>query len=157
MESINLNIGQKRVLHNTLMVFEKTLRYAEWSLDQDGMEGIFYRQVNPLSPAERDLLRLKIGQTMQLLAEFASKLNLEPYEEDLSRHIKAELSDNWTNLMNSQPANLKGYGKTSLDSARIINPYIDQLARAALELSSLFSTDHPETPDFSEDRRHEDK
>ena len=157
MESIDLNNGQKRVLHNTLMVFEKTLRHAEWSLDQDGTEGIFYRQVNPLSATERDMLRIKIAQTLQFLAEFASRLGLEPYEEDLSRHVRAELSVNWTNLMNSRTTKLKGYGKTSQESARIINPYIDQLARAALELSSLFSTDHRQPSDLSEKRLHDDK
>jgi hypothetical protein len=139
-----LNPYQKASLATVLRLFEEDLRQADTWLDGRQVDGILYRRQLHLTPTQRTEARKRIAAALKEIAALAEKLGLEQKIEDPAGLIRSQMSSAWANLVDSQTGKLKRYGEVHPDAAKGIDPHIQHLARAALELASLFEN-YPST------------
>ena len=140
-----LNPSQKASLATVLLMFEEDLRQVNTWLDGRQAEGILYRRQLHLMPAQRRAARKRIASALDEIAALAEKLGLEQEIEDPAGLIRGQMSIAYANLIDSQADKLKRYGEVHPDAATGIDPHIQRLAQAALELAALFEY-HSTTP-----------
>jgi len=144
-----LNPYQKASLATVLRMFEEDLRQADRWLDGYQAEGILYRQELHLAPLKRTRARKRIAAALDEIADLARGLGLEQQIEDPAGLIRGQMSIAWANLMDSQAGKLKRYGEVQPDVGTEIDPHIQRLAQAALELASMFENNF--SPPASDD------
>lgn len=143
---IALTAPQKRFLSSCLISFEKSLRLTERLLKEDGETGILYFMKQPLSAGVRQKAQKRINKVLQELDNLVKKLDLEPIEERMERIIMAELSVSWADLMDARSKRLRGYGDIDPRIVEILDPGIESLSRAAMELNQLILSDMEDAP-----------
>lgn len=140
-----LNPYQKASLATVLRMFEENLRQAETWLNGQQVEGILYRQELHLTSAQRDSISKHITAALAEIDTLARELGLEPEIENPADLIRGQMSIAWANLVDSQSSKMKRYGDIHPEAAREVDPHIQRLAQAALELAALFEN-HLSTP-----------
>jgi len=137
-----LNPNQQNYLHASLQTFEKALRLADQLLAAQGsVRGILYYQKSNLDAEMRQSARNKISLALQELEILVNQLGLEAKEENSDQMIMAQMSASWADLVDSQSGRLKGYGDLDRQTAAMIDPALNRLARLAAELGEFFTVD----------------
>ena len=132
-----LNPAQQRSVTVALKMMEEHLRQIlQWmSLSEE--EGVLFRRKIDLSEEERTKVMKKINEGLDLIAQLAERLNLQPVEEDLNSAIRSQMSVDWANMMDARAEKLAGYGAVNPSLALTLDPSIERLAYVALSLANL--------------------
>jgi hypothetical protein len=141
MDQIILTEPQQRSLRAALISYERALRLANRLLEDGDEVGILYHRKLSLDPDQYRLTHEKISRALQELSDLVKQLGLKPVEEDAARIIVSQMSASWTDLVDCRSDRMKGYGKVDLETATKIDPAIDGLAKIALELCNLITSD----------------
>jgi hypothetical protein len=90
-----------------------------------------------------------VAAVLDQIAALAQEIGLEPEVEDPAGLIRGELSVSWANLIDTQSRKLKRFGDVNPGLEGVLDPAIQRLAQAALELASLFDnySSTPASPD----------
>ncbi len=144
-----LNPSQKASLATVLRMFEEDLRQASTCLDELQATGILYRRELHLTSPQRAKARERITAALDEISILAEILSLEQEVEDPAGLIRSQMSIAWANLIDTQADKLKRYGEVHPNAASEIDPFIQRLAQAALELAALFDN-HSFTPASSD-------
>jgi hypothetical protein len=139
-----LNPDQRRSVTIVLRMFEENLRQAEAWLQDAEVNGILYQRKLNLSPARRQAAQQRVAAALEQVAALAQEIGLEPEVEDPAGLIRGELSVSWANLIESQSSKLKRFGDVNPGLESVLDPAIQHLAQATLELAALF-----ENPPFT--------
>jgi len=147
----SLNAAQRTAVVIALSGLERDLRQAEMWLRGQPQGGMLYRTSLRLSPARREAVLSEIAKALEVIAQLAERLDLQPTEEPLTNRIAAAMTIDWANLTDTASAKLKRYGPVDPGLRDTLDPEIACLARLALSISSLIEeTDGTEVPDERE-------
>jgi hypothetical protein len=132
-----LNPYQRNSLRVSLMMFEESLyRTQEW-LQGRVEKGILYRRELAVSDDKREQAVQAIRAALSLIQNLAESFDLESQSEDASAIIKGELSESWSNLLETQASKLRRYGAVHPDLAGRLDSQLQNLAGIALQLSAI--------------------
>jgi hypothetical protein len=140
-----LNPDQLRSVTIVLRMFEEDLHQMGTWLDGRQADGILYRRQLHITPLQRAKASTYIADALDEITILAEKLGLEPEVEDGTGWIRGQMSEAWSNLIDSQTKKLKRYGEVHPEAAQEIDPHIQHLAQIAFKLASLFEK-HSSTP-----------
>lgn len=142
-----LTPAQKRSIRASLLSFEQALRKADRMLSEEDEIGILYSRRSRLNIQQRRAIQAKIARALEDLADLTRKLGLEPAEDRLEGVIMADMAVSWETLEGCRSTRMRGYGEMNPDAVEIIDPAIDHLAGAALELYGLVTSDSEGAPE----------
>jgi hypothetical protein len=139
MASIELSENHRRSISITLQLVDQAL--CEWDDWAGGKlrSGVMYRQVDTLSPIQKQELQDKIGKVRQLIVHLRDDLDLEPKNVPISQFIIGHASLLWEMLTELNSRRLQAYGKVPEELTRYIDPIGEQLASEMNEIARLFS------------------
>jgi hypothetical protein len=139
MAPIELGENHRRSISITLQLVDQAL--CEWDDWARGRvrSGIMYRQVDTLSPIQKQELQDKIGKVRQLIMHLRDDLGLEPKNVPTSQFIIGHASLLWEMLTELNGRSLQAYGKVPGELGRYLNPIGEQLAAEMNEIARLFS------------------
>ncbi len=140
-----LNAYQLNALQLTLRSFEEYLRQADEWLSGKTEQSILYHRRLQLSSDRQKAAKRQIAKALKDIAHLASKLELQPLEEDPASLIRGQLMVSWANLVDARSTKLKRYGEIDPRSAIELDPALESLARSAMEIAQLFEGNDPIT------------
>jgi hypothetical protein len=135
-----LNTNQRRSVTIVLRRFEDSLRHAENLLINGGSKGILFQKELVLPPEKRKAAQLLIDEAYNSIAMLVVELNLEPEVENLAGLINGEMSESRADLLDSRSDKLRRFGTVNPGLRQVFDPAIEHLARLALTLADLFTT-----------------
>lgn len=143
------NPYQKASLATTLRMFEDNLRQAQDWLNGQQVHGILFQRRLHIPLSQQVALQKRISAALSEIALMAEKFHLEQKFEDPASLLAGQMSIAWANLIDSQAHKLKRYGKVHPDLAQELDPHLQRLAQAAMELATLFGNNlsNPSFPD----------
>ncbi len=138
-----INSAQRNFIHASLQSFEETLAQAEHWLAHRTETGALYRYHLYLTPEREAEVRQMLRTARAEIATLSARLGLSPHEESVNRLLAARFSQCWTELVDTHPQRLKGYGEVDPHLVETFGVAFEHLATLALQLSRLFGADSP--------------
>ncbi len=141
---ISLNPYQRRSLVIVLRTFEQNLRNTLTWLDGKEEKGIlYYKFLRSFPESQKSIIKDKIQVALNLIQELAQKTGIDQRVEDVAGSIRSELSISWADLTDLQARKLQRYGKTDPGLSQSLDPSIQELARIAFDISTIFNQSLP--------------
>ncbi len=139
MASIELSENHRRSISITLQLVDQAL--CKWDDRSNGrvQSGITYRQLDTLSPVQKNELQKKITKVRQLVVRLRDDLGLEPKNVATSHSIIGHASLLWEMLTELNSRGLQGYGKVPDELGHYLDPIGEKLAKEINAIVSLFS------------------
>ncbi len=141
-----LNDSQWNSVRISLVSLEKRLRQAQVWLDGLEEQGTVYHRRLSISEEDRQHARQEIDHALQILAGLGAALGLPFQEEDVGSELRGEMTVSWANLLDSRARKLVRFGEVDPRLAGELDPYMEQLADIANELSAIFGGEYKENP-----------
>jgi hypothetical protein len=133
---MGLNENQERAVGVTLRLLEERLKRIEQVIDADE-EGILYRRVARISPAEREKMRALLMAMREQIRRAAEQFHLRKEEQNAAREIVGTLSLAWESLEDARPRKLGAYGAVDPALKDTLDPILQQLIRLLFELEDV--------------------
>ncbi len=127
---MTLNIAQKTSLGITLREFEVRLTRLRVLLEQ-------YESVTRLTPEGVARLREMLDREQAIIDDLFRRFQLKRETIDVVQSMMAELSISWTQLVDSRSDKLGRYGEVDPGLKSSLDPAIDQLSEACLDMVRL--------------------
>lgn len=140
---MTLNVAQKTSLGITLREFEVRLARLRVLVEQ-------YESTRRLTPEGVERLRQMIERQQAIIDDLFHRFQLKRETIDVVQSMIAELSISWTQLVDSRSDKLGRYGEVDPDLKATLDPAIDQMVEACLNMVHLLDKARADDPVLSE-------
>ncbi len=124
---IPLTPGQASALRASLYLLEQDLEEMERLLLQPERKGLLYTRHNDLSDSLRKELLGQVAHMKQQISSLVNTLGLQPEDQSCRRHLLSILSVRWSDLEDTRPHRLRGYGALSPELSDLLEEKITGL------------------------------
>jgi len=138
---MNLGENHRRVLAVRFSQLEKRLNEIEGLLATRCEDGVFSRYVDGISPQEKSELSSLLGAAREELKSIGQALSLDFGEESSRGRIQSLLAFAWSDLEDTRPEKLTGYGPVAAEAQVFLSPRIQRLIELVRAMSSVLSHD----------------
>lgn len=138
-DRIKLSANHRRVLSVRLSQLEERLHEIQNLIHAEFHNPVLARRVDTISSDEKRKLGKLIGQVRNILAMLAETLRLEPAEQSNRALAQSLLALTWSDLQDTRPEKLVGYGQMSEEASSFLSPHIEHLIELVREMSSVLS------------------
>ena len=137
---MKLGSNHHRVLGVRFSQLEKRLSEIEGLLAAHPKEGVFSRCVDGISAEEKSELSGLIGEAREELKSLGQALCLDFSEQSNRGRVQSLLAFTWSDLEDTRPEKLAGYGHVSPEFESFLSPRIQRLIDLVREMSSRLTT-----------------
>lgn len=136
---IDLSENHRRSVSIILQLVDKAL--CEWSDWNEGKvrSGVMYRELDTLSPRQKNELQTKIAAIRQLITNLRDDLDLQRTSVLTSRSVAGHASLLWEMLSEMNSRSLQAYGAVPEALGTYLDPIGANLAEQMNSISALFS------------------
>lgn len=139
---MKLGSNHRRVLGVRFSQLEKRLNEIEKLLAMPSEEGVFSRCVDGISAEEKSELSGLIGEAREELRTVGQALCLDFSEHSSRARVQSLLAFTWSDLEDTRPEKLAGYGHMSQEAEVFLSPRIQRLIDLVRAMSLVFSDTH---------------
>ena len=141
---MNLGSNHRRVLGVRFSQLEERLSEIERLLTVHSEESLFGRRVDRISAEEKSELTKLLGEAREELRDMDQVLRLDFGEYSNRAQVQSLLAFAWSDLEDTRPQKLAGYGQVPPEAESFLSPRIQRLIDLVLTMSSVLSGgDHP--------------
>ncbi|HEY1388086.1 MAG TPA: hypothetical protein VGF38_06035 [Ktedonobacterales bacterium] len=146
--AVRLLPNHQRTLAALLTQIAETIaRYERWTNDRLEEHLTFARRPDDLTHGERQALHDKALELVREANRLAELFSLETQAMSVRASLAGAFTVLWSDIEDSGPKRLAGYGPVSLQVRTLLEPEIRRLAGLSLQMARLASgqTEEPET------------
>lgn len=132
---MGLNKNHISSISTTLSLVERDLDELERYIKHTP-QGRMHEIINDLEPGQEESILNKIKSIKEDINDFADILNLEPYQDSLSKLARANLSIRWVDVRDLEAKNLKCYGPVGEEGAEFLDIHVQKITKLLNELLS---------------------
>jgi hypothetical protein len=130
-----LSDAHRRSIEVTLAFLDEALcEFENWAVGRE-RHSVFYSEVNPLSPEQRQTILFEVARMRDLLQELRG-LGLEGRTQNAGNIIWGKCSTLWVDLQELESKRLSRYGALPPGIAKQLDPHIERLIE---HLQKIFS------------------
>ena len=137
--AMHLSSNHRRVLAVRFSRLEKQMNEVEGLLAAPSEEGVFSRCVNSISAEEKSQLSKLIRDAREELEAVSQVLCLDFSEQSSRGRVQSLLAFAWSDLEDTRPEKLAGYGQMSPEAASFLSPRVRRLIKLVRAMSSVLS------------------
>lgn len=136
---MNLSSNQRRVLAVRFSQLEERLSEIERILTSHSEGSLFSRRVDRISAEERSRLSELLGRVREELRDVDQVLSPDYGGYSIRAQVQSILAFAWSDLEDTRPQKLAGYGPISNEAESFLSPRIQRLIDLVLKMSSVLS------------------
>jgi hypothetical protein len=136
---VELEANHGRVITSRLAGLEKALDEIEGLLVTGSGNEVFNRRVDNITTVEKDTLRELISEARRELRSVAEEFSLESETENVRGRIASLLAFGWSDLEDTRPEKLRGYGKMPPEAAAFLSPRVQRLIDLVQSMTDVVS------------------
>jgi|GEM_PF-1344743 len=136
---IKLSANHRRVLAVRFSQLEERLIEIESLLNIGSEKTVFLRRVDKITSDEKERIYKLLNRTREEIRKLGESLSLDVSEESNRAHIQSLLALMWSDLQDTRPEKLTGYGNMSQEAFSLLTAPIQKLINLIQEMSLVLS------------------